>query len=125
MKLLLTTICLFFFLVVSNAQNTVEVGNLRIEATYEHISVLLNIVGDDNLNSTYTIEYRQQGSNEYLMGAKTMRATPSMVIDGDVVGRNYHAGSAMFLQSNTAYELQLTLSDPDGGGAVEMISWTT
>ena len=119
MKLLLTTLCLFTFTILSNAQNAVVASTLRLESTYEHISVLLNITGDDNLNSTYTIEYRKQGDNTYLPGAKTMRTSPNMQIDGAASGRNYHAGSAMFLEPNTTYELRLTLTDSDGGSAVE------
>jgi len=125
MKSLLTTFSLFFFLVLSYAQNAVTKGTPRLEATYEHISVFLNISGDDNLNSTYTIEYRPQGTTIYLMGAKTLRTDPLVSIDGEVVGRNFHAGSAMFLQPNTTYELRLTLTDPDGGSDVDLITWQT
>ena len=125
MKSFLITTYLLLVITISYTQNAVTIGTLRLEATYEHISVLYNISGDENRNSSLLIEYRPQGTTAYLVGAKTLRAHPSSLVDGNTLGRNHLAGSAMFLEPNTTYDLRLTSTDPDGGGDVETITWQT
>ena len=125
MKSFLITTYLLLVITISYTQNAVTIGTLRLEATYEHISVLYNISGDENRNSSLLIEYRPQGTTAYLVGAKTLRAHPSSLVDGNTLGRNHLAGSAMFLEPNTTYDLRLTITDADGGGDVETITWQT
>jgi len=55
----------------------------------------------------------------------TMRAYPGLVIDGNSTSRNFHAGSVMYLDPGTTYDVQLVLSDPDGGGSTSDIVVTT
>jgi len=105
--------------------NSVAIDNLIVNATFEHLSVHLNIIGDDNLNSSLQIEYRLSGSSTYLGAADAMRAFPSMIVDGNPLNMNFHAGSALFLQPNSDYDLRITLSDPDGGGNQIFRSITT
>jgi hypothetical protein len=97
--------------------NSVGVDNLIINATFEHISVHLNILGDDNLNSSLEIEYRLSGTTTYLPAADAMRAFPSMIVDGSALNMNFHAGSMLFLQPNSLYDVRIILIDPDGGGS--------
>lgn len=59
------------------------------------------------------------------MGAKTIRANPNATVDGAPLNYNFHAGSAMFLDAGTSYDLRLTLTDPDGGGTQQVITHTT
>jgi len=108
-----------------NNQNAVVFKDLRIDATYEHISVLVEISGDENLNSVLVIEYRPKGTDTYLIGAKTMRAHPSMVVAGKPLNINHHAGSIMFLDPNTTYDLRLSLLDSNGGNIDGTIEVTT
>lgn len=116
MKHLSICIILLYCTISLHAQNSVTPGTLRIDATFENISVLYNISGDANLNSSLTINYRVNGSGmSFQPAAMTMRAYPGLVIDGNSTSRNYHAGSVMFLTPHTAYDLQLILSDPNGG----------
>ncbi len=100
------------------AANPVAVDNLLINATFEHISVHLNILGDDNHNSSLQIDYKLTSASTYLEGAPTIRATPGMIVDGNALNLNFHAGSAMFLVPGQTYSIRLTLTDPDGGGTV-------
>ena len=117
-----TLLCVFNLLL---AQNAVTPGNIRVDPTFEHIGILYNISGDTNLNSSLQIEFREQGNGTYRNGAITMRSHPDLVIDGSTYNANHHAGSAMFLQPNTTYQIRLTLSDPNGGGTTTTISATT
>ena len=98
---------------------------LLLNATFEHISVHLAIEGDVNLNSLLQIEYRLKGTSTFLAGADAMRAHPTMIVDGNALNKNFHAGSALFLQPNTVYELKLTLMDSDGGGSMIDTSFST
>jgi len=122
--ILITALLLCTFNLVV-AQNAVTPGNIRIDPTFEHIGILYNISGDANLNGSLQIEFREQGAGAYRKGAVTMRSHPGLVIDGDGYNANHHAGSAMFLQPNTTYQIRLTLSDPNGGGTTTTVSATT
>lgn len=97
------------------AANAITSNSVLYNPTFEHISVHVSIVGDDNLNSTLSIQYRKQNTTTWKPGAPTMRAQPFLKVDGANLGLNFHAGSVMFLNPNTNYEIQVTLTDPDGG----------
>jgi len=105
--------------------NAVIPGNIKIDPTFEHIGILYPISGDENLNSNLQIEFRKQGASSYKKGAITMRSHPSLVINGATYNANHHAGSAMFLQPNTSYQIRLTLSDADGGGTTTTVTTQT
>ena len=110
---------------LSHSQNAVTPLNIIVNATYEHIGVQWNISGDANHNSTFTIEYKKTSQSTYSMGAKTVRANPNAIVDGNPLNYNFHAGSAMFLAPGTSYDLKLTLSDPEGTGAIQNITVQT
>ncbi|MFT6333858.1 MAG: hypothetical protein ACI86M_001566 [Saprospiraceae bacterium] len=93
-------------------------GNIIYTSTFEHIAIHTNIEGDDNKNSTITIEYRLTGTEDYLLGAIAMRASPEMIVGESALGMNFHAGSAMHLLPNSSYDLRLTIADADGGSQV-------
>lgn len=100
-------------------------GATRADATFEHIGVLWAISGDDNHNSALQLAFRQVGEQQWQAGAPAMRATPTIRVQDGPLGLNYWAASAMFLRPGQAYEIQLTLTDPDGGGAVRTITAAT
>jgi len=103
----------------------VSAGIIRVDATFEHIGILYNIGGDGNQNSSLQIEFKKQGTGTYQNGAITMRSHPDLVIDGSTYNANHHAGSAMFLEPNTTYDIRLTLTDPDGGDTTTTVTATT
>ena len=107
------------------ALDSVIPGAVRIDATYQHLGVVWWIAGDDDRDSTFSLEFRQQGDSTWLPGAPSMRAYPSLEVNGAPLGLNYHAASAMFLEPGTAYDLRVTLEDSDGGGEVRIVSGTT
>ncbi len=100
------------------AGNDITSSNVSYNPTFEHLSVHLSIVGDDNLNSTLTIEYKRTDLTTWSPAAQTMRASPLLKVDGAALNLNFHAGSVLFLQPNTAYDIRLTLTDPDGGSSL-------
>jgi len=105
--------------------NELTVDGLILNSTFEHISAHLNISGDDNHNSTILFEYRLAGTSTFNLSAQTMRAFPEMEVDGAPLNENFHAGSAMFLQPNSEYELRITVTDADGGSTVVEMSHFT
>jgi hypothetical protein len=125
-KIILLFSCLGLILTISKAQNAVNPKNIRTDATFEHISILYEIDGDDNLNSTFSVTYRESGtSNAFIPAAPSMRAHPGIPVDGRNIKYNYHACSAMFLKPGTEYELKIKLEDPNGGGTSRTITVQT
>jgi len=96
----------------------VTLGGVIINPTFENIAVHVNIEGDDNKNSTLSIEYKLSGTNTYLPGAITMRSSPEMMVNGSALDMNFHAGSIMHLLPNASYDIKITLTDEDGGSQV-------
>lgn len=116
-NLILSLVISFFLQIDVQASNAITSSSVLYNPTFEHISVHLTIVGDDNLNSTTTIQYRLQNTTTWKPAAPTMRAHPLQKVDGANLGLNFHAGSVLFLNPNTTYEIQTTLTDPDGGSS--------
>ena len=79
--------------------NELSIGGLILNATFEHISAHLNINGDDNHNSTFLLEYKLTGTTTWMTAAQSMRAFPEMIVDGTALNENFHAATAMFLQT--------------------------
>jgi len=96
-------------------------GTVRADATFEHLGVLWSIDGDDDLDSSMVLEFRPQGDTTWQAGAPTMRAYPTLMVNGSPLGLNFWAASALFLDPGQTYELRLTLGDPDGGGEVRTV----
>ncbi|MEJ2188278.1 MAG: right-handed parallel beta-helix repeat-containing protein [Acidobacteriota bacterium] len=107
------------------AGDEVVAGEIRADATYRHLGVLWAISGDDDLDSSMTLEFRRQGDGEWLAGAPAVRAYPTLLVNGSPLGLNYWAASALFLEPGVVYELRLMLSDPDGGGEVRSVIAST
>ena len=118
-----------FFLCVCGtpllAGNDVVPGALRVDSTYEHIGALWSIEGDNDLDSWLQMEFRLEGEAHWSPAAPAMRAHPALVVDGSPLGLNFWAASALFLEPGKAYELRLTMSDPDGGAETKIVSAAT
>ncbi len=114
--------CLILFLTIScisfSQDDDLTVLNVLYTPTFEHVGVHVNIEGDENINSTFLIEYRLTGKLNYLPGAISMRATPDLIVNGSSLNMNFHAGSAMHLFPNTSYDLRLNITDIDGGSQI-------
>ncbi len=102
-------------------------------ATLRSLGAYWIIRGDENKNAAVRVDYRRQGDATWHEGPPLFR-----VARGANKTKEYgtllkvpedawlFAGSVVMLEPNTGYELKLTLSDPDGGGASKtLISHTT
>ncbi|AGC44120.1 hypothetical protein MYSTI_02804 [Myxococcus stipitatus DSM 14675] len=82
--------------------------------TLQHLTVEWLITGDENSNSTVTVRYRAEGESTWRQ-AMPLR----LIAAGDNEGFSWglrHSGSIFGLQPGTRYEVELTLSDMNGGG---------
>ena len=90
-------------------------GTPRADATFHHIGASWPFSGDDDLDSTFKMEYKKKGEpdSKYRVAAEGMRSYPSIEVNGSPLNKNQWAASAMFLKSGTQYVIRLTLTDPD------------
>ena len=93
------------------------------------------IKGDDNRNGRVELHYRASGTAEWKRGPDLFRVerltepvykdqggkprAPAIAVPE---GAWLFAGSAFYLQPDTAYELKLNLIDPDGGAAEKILN---
>jgi hypothetical protein len=92
---------------VAAQSNGVAPGTVRTYSTISSIGVEWDLVGDADHDAIATVEFRATGA------AIWRPALPLVRVDYN--GFNMLAGSVLFLQANTAYEVRVTLTDPDGG----------
>ena len=106
------------------AGDAVSPGSVLVEASYESIGVVWKVSGDQNLNSSMTLEFRTSGATTWQSAAPAMRAYPSIIVNGSPLGLDQWGASALFLEAGTSYELRLTINDPDGGASSRVVSAT-
>jgi len=104
-----------------SAADSVVAGELRVDPTFDHLGIRWEISGDDDLDSTLTVEFRRP-NGPWLPAAQPMRAHPTIVVDGAPLNENYWAASALFLDPGVAYDLRIQLDDPDGGGELRLLT---
>lgn len=75
--------------------------------TIINLGVEWNIQGDDNLNGTVTVQFRENETSDWKQGMP-LRRIPAGKIYGFKWG-NKHSGSIFDLNPNTLYEIKLTL----------------
>ena len=90
-------------------------SDLRIDASPYNIGLHLPLMGDLDLDGTVTLQYRLHGQINYETGAKTVRAHDSMIVDGTFLNQNFHAGSILFTNPNTLYDLRIIYENPESG----------
>ena len=98
--------------------------------TTQAISVEWAIAGDSNNNGVVGVRYRKQGVADWQTGMTLVRVPAGTNTTGDFgsgggAWSNHHAGSLFDLDAGTTYEIELTLSDPDGGAATKTTTATT
>jgi hypothetical protein len=90
--------------------------------TLQHVSVIWEIEGDSNDNGTVSVRYRSEGS-PWREGTP-LRRVPAGTLEG-FSWPNRHAGTVFGLSPGTTYEIELFLSDPDGGCEIRTLEVTT
>src|SRR3990172_12091719 len=109
--------------------NPVTIGTLTQDtATLNCLGFSLAISGDDNYNAAVAVAYRKAGDASWKTGLPLMRVRPEYLSTEDVspfpIGQQF-AGSIFDLDPGTTYDVQLTVTDPDGGGTVINTQGTT
>jgi hypothetical protein len=89
--------------------------------TIENLGFRWYIEGDGNRNASVAVDFRKKGQGQW------KKALPMLRVHHEVSNQKYgpyrtgnlFAGSVLFLQPETAYEVRFTMSDPDGGAPAE------
>jgi len=103
--------------VLSAQSSSTTPGAIRSYATISSIGVEWNVVGDVDHDATTSVEFRVAGTAAWRPALPLVRV--------DYGGSNMLAGSILFLSPTTAYDIRLTLVDPDGGADVQIVAVTT
>lgn len=90
--------------------------------TLEHVTVQWLIEGDTNDNGVVTVRWRESGGTWH--EGTTLRRTPAGTVEG-FAWENKHAGTVFGLSPGTDYEIELALSDPDGGCEIRSLDAST
>ncbi|RME44377.1 MAG: hypothetical protein D6791_13325, partial [Chloroflexi bacterium] len=100
-------------------------GEVQVDATDQHIGLRWQVQGDDNLNAGVSVRFRRQGATAWRDGLALMRTHPNLNGEGNSRPDNRFAGSLFWLQPDSTYEIELALTDPDGGGETRVVTATT
>ena len=105
-------------------------GQVRSYSTIHSIGVEWDISGDSNHNATVQAEYRVLGASTWKAALPLVRVDASSYsvlpgINTTLPGFNGFAGSILFLDPDTTYEVKLDLSDPDGGADSHILTIAT
>jgi len=119
MRNVLTSISFAFAAAWSSAALATPVtpGQLTTASTTQSIGMEWTVTGDTDHDAAASVEYR-------VAGAATWNGAMNLVRVDSGVG-NTLAGSIMFLQPATTYEIRIQLSDPDGGAELRTVTVTT
>jgi len=91
--------------------------------TLINLSVEWAIEGDDDLDGVVTVRYRPIETTGW-RDALPLRRVPAGSSQG-FSWSNKHSGSILDLQPDTGYEIELTLTDPDGGSGQHTVTAAT
>lgn len=86
------------------------------------------IEGDANENGKVEVSYRKAGEQEWNTAMPLVRipaGTTGSRTRPTYTWQNKHSGSIFDLQADTEYEIRLSLKDPDGGEALEIVKERT
>ncbi len=108
----------------ASAQDASTPGTpLSEHPTFRSLSLDWPLSGDDDADGAVSVRYRALGTDAWLDGPALFRV-PAGSNQG-FSWANRHAGSLFRLEPGTSYEIELTLTDPDGGDVVETLTVAT
>lgn len=96
-------------------QNGTVPGEIRLEATQVSAGIEWSIEGDQNQNCVVTTRFRALPSGVWRTGQPLLRVEPGFYNSHQIDPGNLLAGSLFDLVPARLHEVQLVLSDPDGG----------
>lgn len=110
------------------AENTTTPGEVTTPyPTLIHLAIEWKIAGDDNLNATCAVKFREAGGKDWREGLPLRRvpAGKSQTTNPVFTWENKFSGSLFDLKPGTEYEIELKLNDPDGGSAEKTVKART
>lgn len=104
-------------------------GTIKTYSTTQSIGIEWPITGDANHNAACSTQYRISGSSTWKKALPLFRVDmPSVFYGSSAYSKgpfNMFAGSILFLEQNTTYEVKLDILDPDGGSTSRTFSMKT
>jgi len=124
-KGMIVLICTLFIISLSvTAQDRTIPGAVTTPyPTLINLAVEWVILGDDNMNGVVAVKFREKGAKEWIQGMPLFRVPAGKNIG--FTWTNKHSGSIFDLKSGTRYEIQLALTDPDGGSETRTVEAAT
>lgn len=122
------------FLGVQAHADPIQVGAATLEPpTLRVLGVIVPVTGGDtDHDAVATVRYRKSGAAAWLTAMPLLRVRPDTVGTETPPGdyglpapARQFAGSVFGLEENTAYEIEVTIADPDGGGGVQLLTGST
>src|SRR5688572_29194746 len=110
------------------AENGVRPGEFIVEPpTLICLGFEWAISGDDNRNATVDVSYRRAGDSQWRDALPLLRMGGEKIFRAPYTVPDRFAGSILDLDPDTAYEVRLTMKDPDGvsGQAVQLVKART
>ena len=96
-------------------RNDIVPGRFFVDPpTLENLGFRWYVDGDKNRNATVAVAYRVKGAEEWREAQPMLRVRHEVVDRGYRTG-NLFAGSVLFLEPGTEYDVMFTMKDPDGG----------
>ncbi len=126
-------LALMLHAVAAHAADPIQTSAIALDpATLCCLGVVVPVSGDDNYNAQATLEYRVQGSATWIEGLPLLRVRPDTLGHESPPGdyglpdpTPMFAGSIFNLLPATAYDVRVTVTDPDGGGSTQTVSTAT
>jgi MYXO-CTERM domain-containing protein len=105
--------CLLLAPALGSAQDRVSVDDVRLDPpTLVSLGVQVLISGDDDGDASAELRYRKKGVRPWEEASMMLRVYPDTVVGHSVADQ--FAGSALDLEPDTVYELEVRVQDPDG-----------
>jgi len=110
------------------AENGVRPGDFVVEPpTLICLGFEWAMSGDDNRNASVDVAYRRAGESQWREAMPLLRMGGEKIFRAPYTVPDRFAGSILDLDPDTAYEVRLTMKDPDGvsGQAVQLVKVRT
>lgn len=110
----------------SNAQTATTPGAISLpEPTLNHLSIEWAISGDSDNDGVVAVRFRVLGDTSWRQAMPLRRVPAGSNSSTGNSWSNRHSGSLFGLLPATTYQVELTLNDPDGGAAQQIVQATT
>lgn len=133
-RLATATVLTILLTPVAQAVPAIQAGTMTLDPPTMHsLGIVVPITsGDDDYDARATVQYRPQGTSAWLAALPLLRVRPDTVSSESPPGDyglpmpiEQFAGSIMGLDPGVTYDIQVTVTDPDGGGGVQTASAQT